>query len=47
MSSPAAGITTSHRPKTAATLNPVSRSTPLTPMAIAAEVVQPEREGHD
>jgi len=31
-----AGITTSHKPKTAATFNPVSRSTPLTPMAIAA-----------
>jgi hypothetical protein len=36
MSIPAAGITTSHKPKTVATLSSVRRSTPLTPMAIAA-----------
>jgi hypothetical protein len=36
MSIPAAGITTSHRPKTVATLSSVRRSTPPTPMAIAA-----------
>ncbi len=36
MSIPVAGITTSHKPKTVATLISVRRSTPLTPMAIAA-----------
>ena len=36
MSIPMAGITTSHKPKTVATLISVRRSTPLTPMAIAA-----------
>jgi hypothetical protein len=35
MSIPVAGITTSHKPKTVATLISVRRSTPLTPMAIA------------
>jgi hypothetical protein len=36
MSIPVAGMTTSHKPKTVATLISVRRSTPLTPMAIAA-----------
>jgi hypothetical protein len=36
MSIPAAGITTSHKPKTVATLSSVRRLTPLTPMAIDA-----------
>ena len=36
MSMPIAGITTSHKPKTVATLISVRRSTPPTPMAMAA-----------